>query len=46
MSKTLFLFTLCVALFANTYAQDGSVASDAASGLDTPENLQKISDAM
>jgi phage-related protein len=35
MSKTLFLFTLCVALFANTYAQDGSVASDAASGLDT-----------
>ncbi len=35
MSKTLFLFTLCVALFASTYAQDGSVASDAASGLDT-----------
>ena len=35
MSKKLLLLTL-VALFAtNTYAQDGSVASDAASGLDT-----------
>ncbi len=34
MSKKLLLLTL-VALFATTYAQDGSVASDAASGLDT-----------
>ena len=35
MSKTRFLCTLRVARFANTYAQDGGVASDAASGLDT-----------